>query len=53
MSSVIELDGVGKRYRLGEHHGNQTDLRETLAGFARRLRHAPSATCASSGRSVT
>ena len=27
---AIELDGVGKRYRLGEHHGTGTDLRETL-----------------------
>jgi ABC-type polysaccharide/polyol phosphate transport system ATPase subunit len=40
MSDVIELDGVGKRYRLGEHHGNQTDLRETLARVGRRLRGA-------------
>ena len=24
-----ELDGVGKRYRLGEHHGAGMDLRET------------------------
>ena len=30
----IELDGVGKRYRLGEHHGTGTDLRETLARLA-------------------
>ena len=29
VSTVIELDGVGKRYRLGEHHGTGTDLRET------------------------
>jgi ABC-type polysaccharide/polyol phosphate transport system ATPase subunit len=41
MSDVIELAGVGKRYRLGEHHGNQTDLRETLARLARRVRGAP------------
>jgi ABC-type polysaccharide/polyol phosphate transport system ATPase subunit len=35
---VIELDGVGKRYRLGEHHGTGTDLRETIARAANRLR---------------
>ncbi len=29
--AVIELDKVGKCYRLGEHHGSGTDLRETLA----------------------
>jgi ribonuclease J len=33
MTLAIELDGVGKRYRLGEHHGTGTDLRETR-GFA-------------------
>ena len=32
---VIELDGVGKRYRLGEHHGTGTDLRETIVRAAR------------------
>jgi ABC-type polysaccharide/polyol phosphate transport system ATPase subunit len=36
--SVIELDGVGKRYRLGEHHGDGTDLRETVSRVVRRLR---------------
>jgi ABC-type polysaccharide/polyol phosphate transport system ATPase subunit len=41
MAAVIELEGVGKRYRLGEHHGNQTDLRETLARLGRRMRGAP------------
>ncbi len=41
MSNVIELDAVGKRYRLGEHHGQGTDLRETIARVARRLRGAP------------
>ncbi len=41
--AVIELEGVGKRYRLGEHHGNGTDLRETLAGSPRRLRGTPPA----------
>ena len=38
---VIELEGVGKRYRLGEHHGTGTDLRETLARISRRLRGRP------------
>jgi ABC-type polysaccharide/polyol phosphate transport system ATPase subunit len=37
-SPVIELAGVGKRYRLGEHHGTGTDLRETIARAAGRLR---------------
>jgi ABC-2 type transport system ATP-binding protein/lipopolysaccharide transport system ATP-binding protein len=36
---VIELDAVGKRYLLGEHHGRGTDLRETLAALGRRIRH--------------
>jgi ABC-type polysaccharide/polyol phosphate transport system ATPase subunit len=40
MATVIELEAVGKRYRLGEHHGNQTDLRETIARIARRIRGA-------------
>src|SRR5215213_7542521 len=35
---AIELDGVGKRYRLGEHHGSGTDLRETVDRVLRRLR---------------
>jgi ABC-type polysaccharide/polyol phosphate transport system ATPase subunit len=39
--TVIELDVVGKRYRLGEHHGQGADLRDTLARLARRLRGAP------------
>ncbi len=38
---VIELERVGKRYRLGEHHGVGTDLRETLVRSARRLRGLP------------
>jgi ABC-2 type transport system ATP-binding protein/lipopolysaccharide transport system ATP-binding protein len=38
-SPVIELAAVGKRYRLGEHHGTGTDLRETIARVAGRLRH--------------
>jgi ABC-type polysaccharide/polyol phosphate transport system ATPase subunit len=38
MTLAIELDGVGKRYRLGEHHGTGTDLRETLARLTNRLR---------------
>jgi ABC-2 type transport system ATP-binding protein/lipopolysaccharide transport system ATP-binding protein len=37
-ANVIELDGVGKRYRLGEHHGSGSDLRETLARLGGRLR---------------
>jgi ABC-type polysaccharide/polyol phosphate transport system ATPase subunit len=36
--TVIELDAVGKRYRLGEHHGTGTDLRETLSRLGGRLR---------------
>ncbi|MEO8692366.1 MAG: ABC transporter ATP-binding protein [Acidimicrobiales bacterium] len=40
---VIELDGVSKRYRLGEHHGSGTDLRETIARMAGRLRGRPRA----------
>ena len=36
---VIELDGVGKRYRLGENLGG--DLREVIAGAASRLRRRP------------
>ncbi|HEX2577927.1 MAG TPA: ABC transporter ATP-binding protein [Aquihabitans sp.] len=38
---VIELDRVGKRYRLGEHHGAGSDLRETLVRSARRVRGLP------------
>jgi ABC-2 type transport system ATP-binding protein/lipopolysaccharide transport system ATP-binding protein len=41
MALAIELDGVGKRYRLGEHHGTGMDLRETLARLTRRLRGRP------------
>ena len=37
MSTVIELESVGKRYRLGEHHGEGADLRDTLGRLARRL----------------
>lgn len=36
--AVIELEGVAKRYRLGEHHGTGRDLRETIVDAARRLR---------------
>ena len=32
---------VGKRYRLGEHHGQGADLRDTIGRLARRLRGAP------------
>ena len=35
---VIQLQGLGKRYRLGEHHGEGTDLRETATRLAARLR---------------
>jgi ABC-type polysaccharide/polyol phosphate transport system ATPase subunit len=41
VSTVIELESVGKRYRLGEHHGQGADLRDTLGRLARRLRGAP------------
>ena len=41
MASAVELDGVGKRYRLGEHHGTGMDLRETLGRLGRRLRSRP------------
>ncbi|MGK2955517.1 MAG: ABC transporter ATP-binding protein [Solirubrobacterales bacterium] len=41
MTHVIELDHVSKRYRLGEHHGTGTDLRETISKLGRRLRGAP------------
>jgi len=40
---VIDLDGVGKRYRLGEHHGDGADLRERLTGLGRRMRGTPPA----------
>ena len=37
MANAIEIDGVSKRYRLGEHHGTHGTLRDALAGSARRL----------------
>lgn len=37
-NAVVELERVGKRYMLGEHHGSGGDLRETLARLAGRLR---------------
>ena len=37
--TAVELDGVGKRYRLGEHHGSGADLRELIGSVARRIRH--------------
>lgn len=40
-STAIELDGVSKRYRLGQHHGTGTDLRETLSGALNRVRRLP------------
>lgn len=39
--AAIEVDGVGKHYRLGEHHGSGTDLRETLAGLGSALLGRP------------
>jgi ABC-type polysaccharide/polyol phosphate transport system ATPase subunit len=39
--AAVELHGVGKRYRLGEHHGAGMDLRETLVRLAGRLRGRP------------
>ena len=42
---VIELEGVGKRYRLGEHHGRGTDL-------ARRSGASPGA-CAAGRRAAS
>ncbi len=38
---VIELQDLGKRYRLGEHHGDGRDLRESIAIFAARLMGRP------------
>ena len=39
---VIELDGVGKRYRLGEHHGTRhRPARDARAPCRRRLRGRP------------
>ncbi|MGH9270913.1 MAG: ABC transporter ATP-binding protein [Ilumatobacteraceae bacterium] len=35
--SVVQLEGVGKRYRLGEYTGGATDIREAIAGAARRI----------------
>jgi len=35
---VIDLQRVGKRYRLGEHHLDGADLRERIVGLSRRLR---------------
>ena len=43
MTHAIELDAVSKRYRLGEHHGSGTDLRETISKLGRRLRGTPPA----------
>lgn len=41
MTHAIELDHVSKLYRLGEHHGSGTDLRETISKYGRRLRGMP------------
>ena len=52
--TVIELDGVGKRYRLGEHHGRGGDLRDRLASVRRRAcGAAPGRRCRSCGRCAT
>jgi ABC-type polysaccharide/polyol phosphate transport system ATPase subunit len=36
--AAIQIEGLGKRYRLGEHHGEGTDLRESAVRLAARLR---------------
>jgi ABC-2 type transport system ATP-binding protein/lipopolysaccharide transport system ATP-binding protein len=37
MANVIECQGVSKRYLIGEHHGSDRNLRETIMGqFSRR-----------------
>jgi ABC-2 type transport system ATP-binding protein/lipopolysaccharide transport system ATP-binding protein len=38
--SVIEVEGVSKMYRLGQHNGSGADLRETVTRAVRRLRRA-------------
>jgi ABC-type polysaccharide/polyol phosphate transport system ATPase subunit len=38
---VIQIEDLGKRYRLGAHHGEGTDLRESIARLAARLRGRP------------
>ena len=54
VSTVIELDAVGKRYRLGEHHGQGADLRDTLGPAGPPApRRAARARSASSGRCAT
>jgi ABC-type polysaccharide/polyol phosphate transport system ATPase subunit len=37
MANAIEIHGVSKRYKLGEHHGSHGTLRDALAGSAQRL----------------
>ncbi|HWM19842.1 MAG TPA: polysaccharide ABC transporter ATP-binding protein, partial [Ilumatobacteraceae bacterium] len=39
--NVIELEHVGKRYRLGEHSGSGSDLRESVTRLANRIRRRP------------
>jgi ABC-type polysaccharide/polyol phosphate transport system ATPase subunit len=41
METVIELERVSKRYRLGEHHGAGVTLRERIVGAAHRVRGRP------------
>ena len=38
---VIQIEDLGKRYRLGAHHGEGTDLRESIARLTARLRGGP------------
>lgn len=37
MAAAIELEQVGKRYLLGEHHGGGTDLRESFSRIVGRV----------------
>jgi ABC-2 type transport system ATP-binding protein/lipopolysaccharide transport system ATP-binding protein len=37
MANAIEVEGVSKRYLLGEHHGTHGTLRDALTASARRL----------------
>ncbi len=38
---AVVLEGVGKRYRLGEHHGSGTNLREQMVRWGGRLLGRP------------
>jgi len=37
MSNAIEIEGLSKRYKLGEHHGTHGTLRDALSASGRRL----------------